>query len=676
MRAKHVKFKTTPKYLKRCVGKSLIRAAAFLAVVSMAMSMSVSAFAAEYWIGDGDITVEVDKNGNHYVTQVDKGGNKKYDNVLDTDGNVTIKGGSSQASNKTLTQADDTREDDGLEDFSFGVDAEEEVDDNAAGDVTEETNTEESPEETTDEAEETSDEENEPEQSEEENAEEPAKNTEQEEQAADEENAEVEERPVETAAAAERNDAAEPQADAPDKDDFFGYVIKIISNAVAKVTLDNVKIDVSNQDKAAMTIEGDGDIELELDGKNELRSGGYSAGLEKNDDISEGNLIINDKDNNGELTALGGFQSAGIGGGQDKNSSNIIINGGTIVAKGGYEGHWGGSGAGIGGGGAINRNSNRGNGSNITINGGNITATGGGFAAGIGGGCFGDGSNITVNGGIVNAASNIAGAGIGGGDAGGNGNNITITGGTVTATGKSGGAGIGGGPSGNGKDIAISGGTVTAIGGESGGAGIGGGANGNGSNITISGDVQITVEVKQGFDIEGNATAGTIGSGTKGLGSGEEIQPDIFGLYTNGYIHHIIYDTDGVTIIKEWWEYGTVTPPAPEDETADTETFPLHVDDLFGNTLSYTTTRDGATLTVTVGDAFARLHGTLSALEELRAQGVETIVFATAMQTTTVSVADLLAQNSPDTEFAVEHVGVISRVLVGGDAVALACQQR
>ena len=357
MRAKHVKFKTTPKYLKRCVGKSLIRAAAFLAVVSMAMSMSVSAFAAEYWIGDGDITVEVDKNGNHYVTQVDKGGNKKYDNVLDTDGNVTIKGGSSQASNKTLTQADDTREDDGLEDFSFGVDAEEEVDDNAAGDVTEETNTEESPEETTDEAEETSDEENEPEQSEEENAEEPAKNTEQEEQAADEENAEVEERPVETAAAAERNDAAEPQADAPDKDDFFGYVIKIISNAVAKVTLDNVKIDVSNQDKAAMTIEGDGDIELELDGKNELRSGGYSAGLEKNDDISEGNLIINDKDNNGELTALGGFQSAGIGGGQDKNSSNIIINGGTIVAKGGYEGHWGGSGAGIGGGGAINRNS-------------------------------------------------------------------------------------------------------------------------------------------------------------------------------------------------------------------------------------------------------------------------------------------------------------------------------
>lgn len=617
------------------------RAAALMAALSITVSLAAPAFAGIYYIDDGDITIEKNADGSQTIKQngVQVG--------MDADGDETII--------TTVGAATTTLESDlegpAAEDSDFGPVVEDNYQPAAPA---------------------------QPEDADQQESADQQKDADQPEGADQQKDADQQAQPQQAAPAA----AAAPAAPTPKNNKGNGFwdntitVINNIAGTVLNLTLKDVKIDVSNWYEAAMSIQGKGDVELELDGKNELRSGGCSAGLEKNDDISEGNLIINDKDNNGELTALGGFQSAGIGGGQDKNSSNIIINGGTIVAKGGYEGHWGGSGAGIGGGGAIDRNSNRGNGSNITINGGNITATGGGFAAGIGGGCFGDGSNITVNGGIVNAASNIAGAGIGGGDAGGNGNNITITGGTVTATGKSGGAGIGGGPSGNGKDIAISGGTVTAIGGESGGAGIGGGANGNGSNITISGDVQITVEVKQGFDIEGNATAGTIGSGTKGLGSGEEIQPDISGLYTNSYIHHIIYDTDGVTIIKEWWEYGTVTPPAPEDETADTETFPLHVDDLFGNTLSYTTTRDGATLTVTVGDAFARLHGTLSALEELRAQGVESIVFATAMQTTTVSVADLLAQNSPDTEFAVEHVGVISRVLLGGDAVALACQQR
>ena len=710
MRAKHVKFKTTPKYLKRCVGKSLTRAAAFLAVVSMAMSMSVSAFAAEYWIGDGDITVEVDKNGNHHVTQVDKDGNKKYDNVLDTDGNVTIKGGSSQASNKTLTQADDTREDDGLEDFSFGVDAEEEVDDNAAGDVTEETNTEESPEETTDEAEETSDEENEPEQSEEENAEEPAKNTEQEEQAADEENAEVEERLVETAAAAERNDAAEPQADAPDKDDFFGYVIKIISNAVAKVTLDNVKIDVSNQDKAAMTIEGDGDVELELDGDNVLKSGGYlddeiiihSDTLSGNSwrdimSLPEG-TVVEIKNNGGKISAHSGIESTSAGSLTIKDDGKD----GSLEAV-GFSKH------------TENRGYIMNSKGEITSDLGTIT----GMLTTVGASGI-DAGNVKITGGDVTAQGHY---GIGGkycewtkpgypGDDGSfkwkwadtvklwtGARDVEITDGVLRANGTV--SGI------KGDTIAISGGTVKAVG--SGGPAISSGDAKNPGTVSITGDAKVEVEVEENY--YGDSV--TIGSspyyenGNRMPGEEAELDKSLF---TTGYVHHIVKDRTTGEILREWWtprkpgepdpkpnpdptptpDPGKPTPDNPDapkpnpdtsaedDVTAEVYavTLPLHVDDLFGNTLAYATTRDGATLTVTVGDAFARLHGTLSALEELRAQGVETIVFATAMQTTTASVADLLTQNSPDTEFAVEHDGLIGRVLVGGDAVALACQQR
>ncbi|MEI3256917.1 MAG: hypothetical protein V8S25_04085 [Faecalibacterium prausnitzii] len=36
-------------------------------------------------------------------------------------------------------------------------------------------------------------------------------------------------------------------------------------------------------------------------------------------------------------------------------------------------------------------------------------------------------------------------------------------------------------------------------------------------------------------------------------GSGKEVQADISGLTTTGYIHHIIYNEDG-SVKQEWWE--------------------------------------------------------------------------------------------------------------------------
>lgn len=102
------------------------------------------------------------------------------------------------------------------------------------------------------------------------------------------------------------------------------------------VTFDDLKIDVSNKNEAAVRVEGDHDAIIELDGKNELKSGSNNAGLEKNKQESEGTLTIkDDKGKDGSLTAEGGDGGAGIGGGTEKTGSNIIIRGGTIEAVGG-----------------------------------------------------------------------------------------------------------------------------------------------------------------------------------------------------------------------------------------------------------------------------------------------------------------------------------------------------
>ena len=115
------------------------------------------------------------------------------------------------------------------------------------------------------------------------------------------------------------------------------------------VAFDDLKIDVSGkaevdgsgdspvrESNAAVTVQGDHDATIELDGDNELKSGGYNAGLEKNEHESKGTLTIkDDKGKDGSLTAEGGIGGAGIGGGIESTGSNITIRGGTIEAVGG-----------------------------------------------------------------------------------------------------------------------------------------------------------------------------------------------------------------------------------------------------------------------------------------------------------------------------------------------------
>ena len=182
-------------------------------------------------------------------------------------------------------------------------------------------------------------------------------------------------------------------------------------NATANVTLENVNIDTGTTDEAAITASGEGNVNIELDGTNRVQSGNTHAGVEKKDN---GTLTITDENKDGSLTATGGFNGAGIGGGFGGSGSNITIEGGEITATGGFDG------AGIGGG-------QGGSGSNITISDGKVTATGAGAGAGIGGGYEGSGKGITIEGGEVTAQGDTGSAGIGGG-LNGTGSDVTISG--------------------------------------------------------------------------------------------------------------------------------------------------------------------------------------------------------------------------------------------------------
>ena len=619
------------------------RAAALVAALSITVSLAAPAFAETYYyIDDGDITITKDENG-----QTVKQGNKEAENI-GADEEIII-----TTHKEATTTLESDLEGPAAEDTGFGP----VVEDNyqpAQPESTEEPEDADQPEST-----EEPKGADQPESTEEPKAADRQESAEQSEAADQQESADRQAQPQQAAP------AAAPAASTPGNG-FCKNIITVINNfadTVLNLTLKDVKIDVSDtgsywvEGKAALSVQGKGNVEIELDGNNELKSGVQRAGLEKNTSTSTGTLTLKDdkEAGSGSLKATGGKYGAGIGGGEYYSGENITITGGRVNATGG----WGSAG----------------------IGGGNY-----------GSGNYGSGKNITIKGGTVTAKGGDCGAGIGGGDGGyggyGNGKNITITDGTVTATGGIHGAGIGGGDSGIGENITITDGTVTATGGIY-GAGIGGGVNASGSNVTVSGAAQVTATAGKSDGYYG--AGATIGSGGNETGGqpvdGEEIQADIRGV-TTGYIHHIIYEQDGTTIKREWWEPERPQPkpespqPNPEDPNAPAEesnevnlgTPGLHVETLEGDLLPFDAQQQGSTLRVTSNDLSARLHGTRQALEALREQGVEQIQFVTSFKTTTLPVEDLLAEGG--SWFALEHDGLVSRRLSAAQAESLKCRMR
>ncbi|MDV0444628.1 hypothetical protein MmiAt1_01600 [Methanimicrococcus sp. At1] len=297
------------------------------------------------------------------------------------------------------------------------------------------------------------------------------------------------------------------------------------------ITLKNVNI--QNPELSAISLFGNANVTLILEGENTLKGGtdaanslsdqrdrNGKAGIEVPDGCNltvkgGGKLTVTGGDgmaNSGDSNTKGGG-GAGIGGnggkagditksvddrngGNGGNSGKITILSGTIIATGGkgsnglYQTNPIGGGAGIGGGGAGDggdgkfggnlywRGGNGGNGGHsdtITIKGGIITATGNNGAAGIGGGAGADGG-----------AAYDTGKSNGNGGNGGNASEVVIEDGIVEASGGSYGVGIGGGKAGSGRD------TNTAVDGGNGGVG---GSNLNtlitGGNITAIGIIGI-----------------------------------------------------------------------------------------------------------------------------------------------------------------------------------------
>ena len=187
-------------------------------------------------------------------------------------------------------------------------------------------------------------------------------------------------------------------------------IINAGAGTTANVTIKDTTISASSGN-AAIKTEGKGNVNLNVEGTNNVTGSFRHAGVEKS---NEGNLTIGSESGNGKLTANGGKYGAGIGGGSFGSGNDITITGGEVTANGGKNS------AGIGGG-------DGGNGRDITITGGEVTANGGEYGAGIGGGFTGNGSDITISGGEVTANGGTNGAGIGGGVRA-SGRDITISG--------------------------------------------------------------------------------------------------------------------------------------------------------------------------------------------------------------------------------------------------------
>lgn len=642
--------------------KNMKRAAAAALALSVALSAAApAALAKEYYIGDGNITVTVKENGDTYVS-VGNAQEEKDDTA------VVIKGGKSsdkQTENKSDGPAD--------KDTADEAEGQKPVVDAEPGEPAEETGTELVvwPENVNSGEAQKKDG---PEPAEEEQKTPDTQKPEGKTDAATLE-ASTEQKPVEKAAEDEDDDEdvmtfEDNTADTVTKavSEAVNNIIKIINNCTQKdttVTIKDVNIDVSEKGQSAMFVQGKGDTTLKLEGNNTLKSGQSCAGLERDDEHSTGKLTITAEDTSSSLNAYGGHGGAGIGGGNQRSTSNLEIANGKIHAVGGLLG------AGIGGGGF------GGNGE-VSISGGEVTAQGGNFAAGIGGGAQGLGK-VTIKNGKVTAKTNGAAAAIGGG-IGGSGD-VTILDGTVTATKNYDSypvTGIGGASGSTKKStVRILGGVVDAVGGGY-GSGIGGGKGG--VEVEIGGGAQVTAKGGPGSDGYGaGAAIGT--NGEKGGKAGKEQDVNAIGEGTVTRINSQLPAEH-----KHEWTLVSSTPAAVgqlgekvyECSCGSTRTvykfaLPAPVEEeqngrvvLTVEGAAYEMHQESARYIVTADSDTATLFGCLGNLAELKAQGVDTLVFRTKSRETALDIDTMLPLGAEDTLFTLTHSGSSATLTVGG----------
>ena len=406
-------------------------------------------------------------------------------------------------------------------------------------------------------------------------------------------------------------------------------------NDKVEVTLKDVNIDTSSRNKAAVSVTGEGDTNIKLNGDNALKSDIYRSGI-----YGSGSLTIS----GGTVTANGDDGGHGI-----YSRGSITISGGSTVTANGRSGT-------ISGGDGIRSDGG------VTISGGTVNATGGNGGTISGGDGIRSGGGLTVSDGTVTAKGGNGDSKDGyGGDGIRSGGVVTISGNTVNAAGGYGGK-VGGYGICSFDRVAISGGTVEAAGGN---GSTGGGSGIYSSVIDLSGSLELTAKagsptgkalLQNGSELDLDTIKDKLGPGakvtvtdangeTKQVSIPRPVEPEepvIPGESSSS--------SDG----------GSSAPSAPASPLPG-----LTVTDKSGAVISYTSTQSGNTLTICVGRFTASLRASLSALRQLRAEGIETIAFQTVLCSTTLSVDELLAMGGEDAEAVLTHRLTDSSLTVG-----------
>ena len=468
-------------------------------------------------------------------------------------------------------------------------------------------------------------------------------------------------------------------------------------NDKVEVTLKDVNIDTSSRKKAAVSVTGEGDTNIKLNGDNALKSDIYRSGI-----YGSGSLTISGGEND-SLTAQGGAGGSGI---HISRNGSLTISGGTVTANGDD-----------GGSGIYSSNS-----SSVTISGGMVTANGGSGNISGGDGICSDSGDVTISGGTVKATGGNG--DYSGGDGISSSDRVAISGGTVTANGGDSSSRKGASGISSSSGVTVSGGTVNANGGNgdyNGGSGIssfdrvavsGGTVTANGGSGNISGGDGIysdsgDVTISGGSTVTANGESGTISGGDSihsndiDLSGSLELtakagSPNGKALSQNGRELDLdtIKDKLGpgakVTATDANGETKQVSiprpvepegPVIPGDSSSSSDggsaapsapAFPLPgltVTDKSGAVIDSISTQSGNTLTVCIGRLTASFRISLAALRQLRAEGIETITFQTILCSTTLSLDELLAMGGEDAEVVLTHHIRSSTLTVGGKAV-------
>lgn len=398
--------------------KKLLRQVAAAAVaLSMAVSLSAPAFAAEFNLANGGLVITANDSG---IT-VKQDGQKET--TIGKDDEIVITGTYSSPNGATLTAEENQQEENQpvtpakapakeetpketqeAEDAPAAEKKQEQKDTEAPADPEQKTETE-NKDNNSDPADEEKKEQNAPA-----NGELNASAGEGQESKAEDEGQPKQEAKASAEATASASDNVSngprkaPARSSGEKSEIRG-IIQIFANTLVKLTLKDATIDQPNaadtreRGMAAIDIQGSGNVEIKVEGNNTLNGYGNSAGIQKNDDVSTGKLTITASDKDQTLNVIADVRGAAIGGngygdytnGNGHGTKHIEINGGTVNTQGRIgSGDYGGAAedivitgdavvnanGGIGGGAGEDYKSNEGRTTSITISGNaKVTAT-------------------------------------------------------------------------------------------------------------------------------------------------------------------------------------------------------------------------------------------------------------------------------------------------------------